>query len=168
LLQIIYACGLRISEALSLKFEDIDSKRMIVKITAGKGQKDRITPLSPYLLDQLRLYYKTSSPKPIAYLFEGWNGRKYSQTSAQKILKRAITVTGIKKNVTLHTLRHSYATHLLEKGTDLRYIQVLLGHGSSKTTEIYTHVSKSSIQGILSPLDSLNLACNQDSGDKPH
>lgn len=153
ILMLIYSAGLRIGEALNLQIEDIDSKRMLIHIRSAKGKKDRIVPLSEKILKLLRIYYKAYKPKKL--LFEGMDGGKYSNRSAQNIINRAVKKTGIKKKVTLHTLRHSYATHLLEAGTDLRYIQVLLGHRNSKTTEIYTHVSQSSLQNIKSPLDSL-------------
>jgi integrase/recombinase XerD len=123
-------------------------------IRAAKGKKDRIVPLSDKILVMLRDYYKTYQPK--TWLFEGQFGNeKYSEKSLQSVLKQALDKTGIKKPVTLHWLRHSYATHLLEAGTDLRYIQEILGHKSSKTTEIYTHVSTKSIQKIISPFDTL-------------
>ena len=153
ILMLIYSAGLRIGEALNLQIEDIDSKRMLIHIRSAKGKKDRVVPLSERILKLLRIYYKTYKPKKL--LFEGVDGGRYSNRSAQNILNKAVKKTGIKKKVTLHTLRHSYATHLLEAGTDLRYIQVLLGHKNSKTTEIYTHVSQSSLQNIKSPLDLL-------------
>jgi integrase/recombinase XerD len=154
MLSLIYSCGLRRSELLNLKPADIDSKRGIVIIRQGKGKKDRIVPLSLKILEMLREYYSICRPK--IWLFEGQNlGEQYSEYSLQSVLKQALQKTGIKKQVTLHWLRHSYATHLLEAGTDLRYIQELLGHNSSKTTEIYTHVSTKSIQQIKSPFDNL-------------
>jgi integrase/recombinase XerD len=154
MLSLIYSCGLRRSELLNLKPTHIDSKRNIVLLKNAKGKKDRITPLSPLILEMLREYYKGYKPK--TWLFEGQvAGEQYSEKSLQSILKQALQKTGIKKPVTLHWLRHSYATHLLESGTDLRYIQELLGHSSSKTTEIYTHVSTKNIQQIKSPFDDL-------------
>ena len=154
MLSVIYSCGLRCGELLALKPADIDSKRNIVLLKNSKGKKDRIVPLSPKILDMLRDYYKICKPKH--YLFEGQTeGRAYEARSLQLILKQALKKTGIKKPVTLHWLRHSYATHLLESGTDLRYIQELLGHNSSKTTEIYTHVSTKNLQQIKSPFDDL-------------
>ena len=154
MLSLIYSCGLRCSELLQLKPFDIDSKRNIVLIKHAKGKKDRITPLSPKILDLLRVYYQVYKPKP--YLFEGQEaGTIYSAKSLQSVLKQALQKSNIKKPVTLHWLRHSYATHLLESGTDLRYIQELLGHNSSRTTEIYTHVSTKSLQRIKSPFDDL-------------
>lgn len=154
MLSLIYSCGLRRSELLNLKPADIDSKRGIIIIRQSKGKKDRIAPLSPKILEMLREYYLGCKPK--IWLFEGQvAGEPYSEKSLQSILKQALQKTNIKKPVTLHWLRHSYATHLLESGTDLRYIQELLGHSSSKTTEIYTHVSTKSIQQIKSPFDDL-------------
>ncbi len=154
MLSIIYSCGLRRSELLNLKPNDIDSKRNLVIIRQAKGKKDRIVPLSPAILSMLRDYYKAYKPK--IWLFEGdKEGFKYSEKSLQSILKQALAKSKIAKPVTLHWLRHSYATHLLEAGTDLRYIQELLGHSSSKTTEIYTHVSTKNLQNIKSPFDDL-------------
>jgi len=154
MLSLIYSCGLRCGELLALKPVHIDSKRNIVLLKNAKGQKDRIVPLSPFILEMLREYYKLF--KPITYLFEGQRaGMAYDSRSLQLILKQALQKTGITKPATLHWLRHSYATHLLESGTDLRYIQELLGHSSSKTTEIYTHVSTKNIQQIKSPFDDL-------------
>ena len=154
MLSLIYSCGLRCGELLSLKPNDIDSKRGVVIIRQAKGRKDRIAPLSLRALDLLREYYKSCKPK--VYLFEGHeSGEQYDARSLQQVLKQALVKAKISKPVTLHWLRHSYATHLLESGTDLRYIQEILGHRSSKTTEIYTHVSTKSIQQIVSPFDNL-------------
>ncbi|HPX06420.1 MAG TPA: tyrosine-type recombinase/integrase [Tenuifilaceae bacterium] len=154
MLSLIYACGLRRSELLELKPNSIDSKRNLLIIRQSKGNKDRIVPLSEKTIIMLRNYYKMYKPKE--WLFEGQvAGEQYTATSLQKVLKHAVEQAGIRKPVTLHWLRHSYATHLLESGTDLRYIQEILGHKSSKTTEIYTHVSTQSIQKIKSPFDDL-------------
>lgn len=154
MLSMIYSCGLRRSELLNLIPNDIDSKRNVVIIRQSKGKKDRITPLSLKILELLRDYYKEYSPK--IYLFEGQEkNTQYSARSLEEVLKKSIKLAKINKPVTLHWLRHSYATHLLESGTDLRYIQELLGHNSSKTTEIYTHVSTKNIQQIKSPFDDL-------------
>jgi integrase/recombinase XerD len=154
MLSLIYSCGLRCGELLALKPVHIDSKRNIVMLKNSKGKKDRIVPLSPKILEMLREYYLAFKPKN--YLFEGQTaGNPYDSRSLQQVLKQALTKAGTTKPVTLHWLRHSYATHLLESGTDLRYIQELLGHGSSKTTEIYTHVSTKNIQQIKSPFDDL-------------
>jgi len=154
MLSLIYSCGLRCGELLSLQPVHIDSKRNIVLIKNAKGKKDRIAPLSPKILEMLREYYKAY--QPTNYLFEGQSkGQPYDARSLQLILKQALRKTAIPKPATLHWLRHSFATHLLENGTDLRYIQELLGHNSSKTTEIYTHVSTKSLQQIKSPFDDL-------------
>ena len=155
MLSLIYSAGLRRSELLYMRIENIDSKRMQISIKKSKGGKDRIAPLSETVLALLREYYKQYKPKE--FLFEGQNGEKYGARSLAFVLQTACEKAGIKKRVTLHMLRHSYATHLLESGTDLRYIQELLGHKSSRTTEIYTHVSQKSINKIVSPLDKLNI-----------
>jgi site-specific recombinase XerD len=155
ILMTIYSAGLRISEAINLKIKDIDSKRMQIRVEQGKGKKDRYTLLSTKTLDILRKYF--SEYKPKQWLFEGQSGEQYSSRSIQNILKAALAKTNIKKKVTVHTLRHSFATHLLENGTDLRYIQNLLGHDSSKTTEIYTHITTKGFDQIKSPLDKLNI-----------
>ncbi|MBL0332025.1 MAG: tyrosine-type recombinase/integrase [Chlorobiota bacterium] len=154
MLSLIYACGLRRSELLNLKANDIDSDRGLLFIKQAKGKKDRMVPLSVKTIQLLREYYKIY--KPEVWFFEGQTkGVKYSAESLQSVLKQALTKAKITKPATLHWLRHSYATHLLESGTDLRYIQELLGHKSSRTTEIYTHVSIKSIQNIKSPFDYL-------------
>jgi integrase/recombinase XerD len=154
MLSLIYACGLRRGELLNLKPENIDSTRHLILILNAKGKKDRVVPISDKVINMLREYYKNYRPK--IWLFEGQNGgEQYSETSLQKVLKMAIEAAKIHKPVTLHWLRHSFATHLLESGTDLRYIQELLGHKSSKTTEIYTHVTEKSLQKIKSPFDDL-------------
>ena len=156
MLSLIYACGLRRSEILNLKPENIDSERHLLIIINAKGKKDRVVPISDKVIEMLREYYRKYRPK--GWLFEGQNaGEQYSETSLQKVLKNGIAAAKIKKPATLHTLRHSYATHLLESGTDLRYIQELLGHKSSKTTEIYTHVTEKSLLKIKSPFDDLSI-----------
>ena len=154
MLSLIYSCGLRCSELLNLRPEHIDSKRGLVIIKQSKGKKDRVTPLSLKLVELLREYYISMKPKE--WLFEGQKlGTQYSEKSLQSVLKQSLEKSKIIKPVTLHWLRHSYATHLLEGGTDLRYIQELLGHNSSRTTEIYTHVSTNRLQNIKSPFDDL-------------
>lgn len=154
MLILIYSCGLRRGELLALKPTDIDSNRGVVFIRQSKGKRDRMVPLSTRVLDLLRDYYRQYRPKH--WLFEGqYPGHPYDERSLQLIMKSAVRKAGIQKPATLHWLRHSYATHLLESGTDIRYIQELLGHKSSKTTEIYTHVSTHKIQQIQSPFDSL-------------
>ncbi len=154
MLSLIYACGLRRSELLNLTLKDVLSDRHLLFIRQSKGKKDRMLPISDKLITMLREYYRAYKPK--IWLFEGQNpGEQYSERSIQLVLNQALNKARINKPVTLHWLRHSYATHLLENGTDLRYIQELLGHSSSKTTEIYTHVSTHSIQKIKSPFDDL-------------
>lgn len=149
----IYSCGLRISEAINLTIRDIDSSRMFIYIRQSKGRKDRIVPLSEKLLNQLRKYWLIYRPK--YYLFEGPNASSYSPKSISAILERAVSKSMIKKKITVHTLRHSYATHLMEAGVNLRYIQSILGHSCIKTTEIYTHVSQVNLHYIYSPYDEL-------------
>lgn len=155
IISLLYSAGLRRGELLNLKITDIDSHRMVIHVREGKGSKDRITVLSDYLLKELRAYYKIYRPKE--YLFEGAHQRKYSGTSVCKILEKAARKAKLKKKIHPHMLRHSFATHLLESNTDLRYIQSLLGHSSVKTTERYAHVAKKNLEGIKSPLDSLFL-----------
>jgi integrase/recombinase XerD len=150
----IYATGIRLGELINLRVEDIDSKRMSVHIVSGKGNKDRYTVLSPILLKYLRHYFQVYMPQ--YWLFEGQDGGQYSPRSVQNVLRNAIRESGINAFGTVHTLRHSFATHLLENGTDLRYIQHLLGHSSSKTTEIYTHITKQHMAKLRSPLDFLD------------
>lgn len=155
IVSLIYSAGLRRSELLNLKMEDIDGKRMVILIRNGKGGKDRLTILSQKVLDDLRIYFKEY--KPEKYLFEGEKGKQYSATSVAAIVRNAAKKSKIRKNVSPHMLRHSFATHLLENGTDLRYIQTLLGHSSTKTTEIYTQVAIKNIQLVKSPIDLINL-----------
>jgi integrase/recombinase XerD len=154
ILSTIYSAGLRVGELTDLRIADIDSSRMVINIRNAKGFKDRVVGLSPKLLGELRGYYRKYRPK--GYLFEGIGGKPYSPESIRSILRRSVSVAGIKKKgVTVHTLRHSFATHLLENGTDLRYIQLLLGHRSSRTTEIYTHVASENLVRIKSPFDTI-------------
>ncbi len=155
ILMTIYSAGLRLSEAIRLKIHDIDSQRMQIRVEQSKGKKDRYTLLSAKTLGILRQYFKEYKPK--TWLFEGANNEQYSTRSIQNILHDALKLTTIKKHVTVHTLRHSFATHLLENGTDLRYIQILLGHENSKTTEVYTHITTKGFEQIKSPLDRLDL-----------
>ena len=151
IVQLIYGSGLRRSELLNLKVEDIDSKRMLVRIKQAKGNKDRLTLLSQNALLDLRNYYKIWKPKK--YLFEGQKGNRYSGQAVVNIIKNAAFRAKISIPVTPHMLRHSFATHLLESGVDLRQIQILLGHQSTKTTEIYTHVATNTFKTIKNPLD---------------
>ena len=150
-----YAAGLRVSEIVNLTVADIDSQRMQITIRQSKGKKDRIVMLSEKLLAVLRAYAKEYKPKH--FLFEGWKGGAYSVRSVQMIFSEAKRKAGIKKKGNTHLLRHSFATHLLEGGTDLRIIQELLGHNSPITTMRYTHVSKKEINKVKSPFDKLNL-----------
>jgi site-specific recombinase XerD len=158
LLSLIYSGGFRLGEALGLKLCDIDSQRMLIHIKGAKGRKDRYTLLSQKALAILREYYRVYTPK--VYLFEGPNGECYSPRSVQNVVKNAVARAGINKRITPHSLRHSFATHLLENGTDLRYIQNLLGHNSPKTTMIYTHVSDMAVQKIRNPFDMMETQQN--------
>ena len=158
IMSLLYSAGLRRAELINLKITDIDSKRMVINIRGGKGNKDRISILSPAVLQDLRTYFKEW--KPSYWLFEGVKGDQYSSTSIRQIIKKAAKKAGIRQNITPHMFRHSFATHLLESGTDLRYIQVLLGHSSTKTTEVYTQVAINNIKDIESPFDSLHLTNN--------
>ncbi len=154
MLKVCYGMGLRVSEIVNLKINDVDSKRMQVLIEKAKGKKDRYVNLPQSLLHQLRNYFKEYKPK--CYLFEGVNATQYSCRSAQQVFKHALIRANINKPVGIHSLRHSFATHLLEKGTDIRYIQELLGHNDIKTTLLYTSVTDKSIRKIKSPLDDIN------------
>lgn len=145
ILTLTYSVGLRVSEAVNLKIENVDSKRMLIHIKNAKGKKDRIVPLSQNVLELLREYFKEFKPKE--YLFNGQNSNQYSIQSCQKIYKKYID-----ENSSIHTLRHSSATNLLENGTDLRITQKILGHSSSKTTEIYTHVSNQVLSKVNLPI----------------
>lgn len=155
ILMLIYSAGLRLGELINLKRSDIIPERHQVIIRGGKGKKDRITVLSPKIRERLDRYLVEY--RPTLFLFEGQSGGAYSDTSVQTIFRRAKDKARITAPATVHTLRHSFATHLLEKGTDLRYIQTLLGHSSSKTTEIYTHVSTKALGKIRSPLEDLDI-----------
>jgi integrase/recombinase XerD len=151
-----YSAGLRVSEIVALKLKHIDSGRMQLLIQNAKGKKDRYVTLSPVLLDILRAYIKLTAPRPKEFLFESeQTGTAFPTRSVQRIFQLAKEKAGIKKDVGIHSLRHSFATHLLEKGTDIRYIKDLLGHFNIKTTERYLHVSKKDLVNIISPLDDL-------------
>jgi integrase/recombinase XerD len=153
LVAVIYSCGLRRSEAINLKIEDIDSQRMLIKIKGAKGKKDRYVQLSDGLLELLRNYYKEYKPK--IWIFEGQKGGQYGAESILHVIKSAALKAGIKKRVFPHILRHSYATHQLEQGVDIRFIQQWLGHESLKTTQRYTHVSERNFKNFKNPLDEL-------------
>jgi len=151
-----YSAGLRVSEIVGLRIADIDSSRMQILILQGKGKKDRYVNLSPVLLDILRSYMSSYKPKPVKYLFEsGETGLAYPPRTVQQVFTNAKNKAGIKKEVGIHSLRHSFATHLLDKGTDIKFIKDLLGHFSIKTTERYLHVSKKQLVNIISPFDDL-------------
>jgi len=154
MLQLIYGCGLRAGELRRLRPVDILSDRQMLFVQQSKGKKDRMVPMPMSMIEQLRDYYRSERPR--LYLFEGdVPGQPYAQRSLQLVFQNALRKTGIKKPATLHWLRHSYATHLLERVTDIRYIQELLGHSNTKTTMIYTHVGQKSLEQIRSPLDDL-------------
>lgn len=154
LIALAYAAGLRLNEVVHLKPADLDSKRMQIRVQSGKGNKDRYTLLPGGLLVQLREYYRLYRPEN--FLFEGQQkGRPYSSRSAQAVLKKALKATGIIKEASFHTLRHSFATHLMEQGTNIRIIQDLLGHCSLKTTSVYLHICHFDPAQIKSPLDTL-------------
>ncbi len=153
IVEMLYSAGLRRSELINLRKGDVQYERKSIFIRGSKGRKDRTSILSETLSAELKDYLR--SYKPNYWLFEGINRKQYSATSIANIVNRAAIEAGIEKKVTPHMLRHSFATHLLEQGVDIRYIQILLGHGSSKTTEIYTHVSTTALAKIKSPLDTL-------------
>jgi integrase/recombinase XerD len=153
-LTVIYACGLRLNEGLHLRTQDIDSQRMLIWIRNGKGGKDRYVPLPERLLTMLRDYWKAH--KPFSYLFFSKDkNTALSDTTLQQTFKAILRQSGIRKSASIHTLRHSYATHLLERGVDLRVIQELLGHKSPQTTAIYTHLTDKSFQTLTETLNSL-------------
>ena len=150
-----YSAGLRVGEILNLKISDIDSNRMQIRVHQAKGKKDRYSLLSPKVLVLLRQYTTEYNPKE--YLFEGQNGGKYSSASIQNLMRKHRKLANIKKRATPHTLRHSFATHLLDSGTDIRFIQELLGHKHISTTQIYTHVTTRSVKEIQSPIENMQL-----------
>lgn len=154
-LMICYGAGLRVSESVAVKVSDIDSQRMLLRVEQGKGHKDRYTMLSPRLLEVLRVYWRAARPKD--YLFPSWRtGRHLTATSLQQACRDAWRRSGLRKRVTVHTLRHSFATHLLENGTDVRIIQALLGHSRIDTTAHYTAVTPQVVAAARSPLDRLD------------
>ena len=155
MLVLIYSSGLRSGELLNLKISDIDSKRMTIHIKAAKGKKDRIVPLADSTLQLLRKYYLKYRPKE--FLFNGDSKLQYSRSSLQAIFRKACERASIRKRVTLHSLRHSYATHLLEGGINLRYIQEILGHNSPRTTQIYTLVTTDEVRKVVSPIEKISL-----------
>ncbi|WP_420461408.1 tyrosine-type recombinase/integrase [Neolewinella sp.] len=153
-LKVIYGGGLRLGEVCNLRLTDLNYDRMQIFVHGGKGNKDRYTTLPRSLIAELEQYHQEFQPD--YWLFEGQSGGRYSPRSVQAILKRAVKQSGVNPYATVHTLRHSYATHLLEQGTGLRHIQALLGHNSSKTTEVYTHISSTERERIVSPLDRMD------------
>jgi integrase/recombinase XerD len=154
-LWMVYSCGLRRSEVVNIRLTDLDTTRGTLHIREGKGKVDRMVPISPKIWEKIRSYIK--SYKPSEYLFEGQSGGKYSVESVYNVFKKSLRSAGIKKEVGIHSLRHSYATHLHEGGLDIRFIQELLGHKSTRTTEIYTHVSRRDLLSIRSPIDDLDI-----------
>jgi site-specific recombinase XerD len=148
----IYSAGLRLSEALHLRVVDIDSQRMLIRVDQGKGHKDRYTILAERALTILREYWKAC--QPVNWLFPGdRNDRPMGPSTIQRVFKLARERAGIQKPASVHTLRHCFATHMLEAGTDIYYIQQLLGHGSTRTTSIYLHLGKKALSRATSPLD---------------
>lgn len=167
LLMFAYAAGLRISEAASVRVSDIDSQRMVIRVVQGKRKKDRYTILSPLLLEMLRHYWWAARPKDYLFPGRGRSGVVRSST-LQRACIEAQRIAGLGKEVTPHTLRHSFATHLLEAGTELRVIQELLGHASPRTTALYTHVSTKLIGKVRSPLDLLVANHHAQTADEVH
>jgi len=154
MLMLVYSAGLRVGEVVRLHWEDLDEERGMIHIRGGKGKKDRYTLLSGIVVQALQQYWKVYQPRE--WLFEGEGpGKQYSIRSAEQVFKKAARLAGISKDVSIHSLRHAFATHMLEQGTDLRYIQDLLGHESIKTTEIYTHVSQRKVAQLQSPIERL-------------
>jgi integrase/recombinase XerD len=150
-----YSAGLRLGEIIRLRLSDIDRERMQIRVIQSKGKKDRYSKLSRKFLKTFDEYCEEKHPRE--FVFEGVSGNAYSRNSIQNIIKAAAQKAGIKKHTTMHTLRHTFATHSLENGTDLRYIQSMLGHEDSKTTEIYTHITTKGFDQIVSPLDKLDI-----------
>jgi site-specific recombinase XerD len=154
MISLLYACGFRVSELINLKINDLDFVEKIGHVRQAKGRKDRIFNIPDFLLSELQKYANNQKSFNQEYLFSGPKG-KLSTRNLQKIVQKATIKAGINKDVHPHTLRHSFATHLLENGTDIRHIQILLGHSSISTTELYSHVSTQNIKKIKSPIDSL-------------
>ncbi|MFW6207044.1 MAG: site-specific tyrosine recombinase/integron integrase [Gemmatimonadota bacterium] len=154
ILMMVYSAGLRVGEVVRLRVQDVDAERMLIHVRKAKGKKDRYVMLSAVALEALREYWRAFRPKD--WLFPGGrSGRHLTERSVQKVFHKAKKKAGIRKDVSVHSLRHAFATHLLEAGTDIRFIQKLLGHKSTKTTELYTRVTKQSLKAIRSPLDAL-------------
>lgn len=166
ILMTAYSAGLRVAETVNLRVSDLDSQRMVIRIVQGKRKKDRYTVLSPVLLSMLRHYWWAA--RPVSYLFPGRSlDRPMSVATVQRACRDAREEAGIEKTVTPHTLRHSFATHLLEGGTDVRVLQSLLGHSSIRTTALYTHVSTKLIGSTVSPLDQLGMNAPTAKGQEP-
>jgi site-specific recombinase XerD len=163
LLTTIYATGLRLSEALVLRAADIDSKRMVVRVRQGKGKKDRYVPLPPALLELLREHWRREHLRDLLFPHLSDPSRPADPTGVQRYLQRLTAKAGVAKKVTPRTLRHCYATHLIEQGTSTRVVQVLLGHANVHTTETYTHVSPSTLGNVTGPLDRVLKAATQSS-----
>lgn len=156
ILYLLYSAGLRVSDVRNLKIEDIDNKRMVLNIVRGKGNKDRVVALSPKALSALRVYWRSCCVKPENYLFPGHiPGNPLNRRSFNLIVTKAVKLSGITKRVTPHMFRHSFATHALENGADIRVIQHILGHANIETTTIYTHVSNRILQTMVNPLEVL-------------
>jgi integrase/recombinase XerD len=155
ILWLTYSCGLRRSEVINIRLEDLDFDRSILHIREGKGNADRMVPVSQKVWEKIKVYI--NGYNPAVFLFEGQNGGKYSVESVYSVFKQALRKAGIKKDVGIHCLRHSFATHLHESGLDIRYIQELLGHKSTRTTEIYTHVSRRNLFAVRSPIEDMDL-----------
>lgn len=153
ILTTIYSGGLRLREALNLQVSDIDSQRMMIRVRQGKGNKDRYTLLGKNALDILRLYWTRYRPKDLLFPSMTRKGQPIHSSGVQKAFREALSKTTIRKKATVHTLRHSFATHLLEEGTEIPYIQNLLGHSDSRTTSIYLHVARKKILKVVSPID---------------
>ena len=151
IIMMYYSCGMRKSELINLKITDLDSSRRVIRIRNSKGAKDRDVSMPLGLLKMISEYYRQY--KPTEYLFNGQDSLQYSSSSIDKMLKAGVKKAGIKKRITAHSLRHSYATHLVERNINLRFIQEALGHNSSRTTEIYTKLSKENIANMVSPID---------------
>jgi integrase/recombinase XerD len=155
ILWMIYSCGLRRSEVINIKLSDLDFDRGILHIREGKGNVDRMVPVPQKVWEKIRTYIKVYQPSE--YLFVGQAGGRYSVESVYSVFKQSLKRAGIQKDVGVHSLRHSYATHLHESGLDIRYIQELLGHKSTRTTEIYTHVSRRNLFAIRSPIEDMDI-----------
>jgi integrase/recombinase XerD len=163
--RVLYGCGLRLGEALRLRVADIDGTRLCLHVRQGKGQKDRIVPFGPGLLEELRAFWQLHRPGGL--FFANRDGRPFSAAAVQRAFRRAVTRAGLTRHATVHTLRHCYATHLLEAGTDLPTLQRLLGHNSLSTTARYLHVRCERLRQVRSPLELLEGTGGDDPGASP-